>query len=78
MASVGCKLSYFCLYLRTLMWGSIVGAMFYISPTLTTLMLALVPPVSFGAVRTVQDLMECFHQLLPTGILRPLPQEAVQ
>jgi hypothetical protein len=28
-----------------------VGAMFYLSPTLTALMLAVVPPVSLGAVR---------------------------
>lgn len=27
-----------------------VGAMFYLSPTLTTLMLTVVPPVSLGAV----------------------------
>lgn len=29
---------------------SVVGAMFYLSPTLTLLMLAVVPPVSLGAV----------------------------
>jgi hypothetical protein len=28
----------------------LVGAMFYVSPTLTMLMLAVVPPVSLGAV----------------------------
>jgi hypothetical protein len=28
-----------------------VGAMFYLSPTMTMLTLAVVPPVSFGAVR---------------------------
>ena len=28
-----------------------VGAMFYLSPTLTVVMLAVVPPVSLGAVR---------------------------
>ena len=30
---------------------SAVGAMFYISPTLTFMMLGIVPPVSLGAVR---------------------------
>lgn len=50
MAGVGCALP--CLpllppYLNILT----VGAMFYLSPTLTMLMLAVVPPVSLGAVR---------------------------
>ena len=31
----------------------VVGAMFYISPQLTILMLAVVPPVSLGAVSTI-------------------------
>lgn len=32
----------------------LVGAMFYVSPTLTMLMLAVVPPVSLGAVWPIQ------------------------
>ncbi|KIK61248.1 hypothetical protein GYMLUDRAFT_43310 [Collybiopsis luxurians FD-317 M1] len=37
--------------LRAIVMSSVgLGAMFYLSPTLTTLMLCVVPPVSFGAV----------------------------
>jgi hypothetical protein len=32
--------------------ASLVGLMFYLSPTLTALVLAIVPPISLGAVST--------------------------
>ena len=49
MSSVGCE--YFInLPEPAMFWLCVVGAMFYVSPTLTMLMLAVVPPVSLGAV----------------------------
>jgi putative ABC transport system ATP-binding protein len=50
MSSVGCE----CLVCSSIIFHvnlPPVGAMFYLSPTLTLLMLAVVPPVSLGAVR---------------------------
>lgn len=50
--------------------------MFYVSPALTTLMLALVPPVSLGVVcRFPRSL--AYISLL-SGVLWPLPQKAVK
>lgn len=50
--------------------------MFYVSPALTTLMLALVPPVSLGVVRR---LLRPHTRVLPlSGFLRSLPQETVK
>lgn len=51
MSTVGCKFLF--LELQTLFRRHLVGAMFYVSPTLTMLMLAVVPPVSLGAVRCI-------------------------
>lgn len=50
--------------------------MFYVSPALTTLMLALVPPVSLGVVRWLHR--PSTHASPLPGFLRPLPQEAVK
>lgn len=49
MSSVGCAYLVCSYVLRINL--SLVGAMFYLSPTLTLLMLTVVPPVSLGAVR---------------------------
>ena len=50
--------------------------MFYVSPALTTLMLALVPPVSLGVVR---PLPHSFARALPLpGVLWSLPQEVIE
>lgn len=51
MASAGCKtISYNYKKRPNANDAALVGAMFYISPTLTLLMLTVVPPVSLGAV----------------------------
>ena len=50
--------------------------MFYVSPALTTLMLALVPPVSLGVVRRIP--CSFVHVSPLPGFLRSLPQEAVK
>lgn len=49
--------------------------MFYLSPTLTGLMLLVVPPVSLGAVRV----SSLYNVSLPrvTGLLWSLPQEVI-
>lgn len=53
--------------------------MFYISPQLTVLMLAVVPPVSLGAVSLLlhTEAPPVLTQYDP-GLLRPLPQAAIQ
>lgn len=51
--------------------------MFYLSPTLTLLMLAIVPPVSLGAVRhLLMAIAQLFNYF--TGILWSLPQETIK
>lgn len=42
----------------------VVGAMFYLSPQLTALMLCVVPPVSLGAVR-----VHLINSLFKTGVI---------
>jgi hypothetical protein len=51
--------------------------MFYLSPTLTALMLAIVPPISLGAVSVPDN--EPLYRLtvLFAGTLRPLSQETL-
>jgi len=50
--------------------------MFYVSPALTTLMLALVPPVSLGVVCWLPS---SIARVLPLpGVLRSLSKEAVE
>jgi len=50
--------------------------MFYVSPALTTLMLALVPPVSLGVVRC---LPHSFAHVSPlSGVLWSLPEKTVK
>lgn len=56
-----------------------VGAMFYLSPTLTLLMLAVVPPVSLGAVRSLSPSMLSYIILITSeGFLWSLPEKIVQ
>lgn len=50
--------------------------MFYVSPALTTLMLALVPPVSLGVVRWLARSLVRISP--PPGVLRPLPEKIVK
>lgn len=58
MSTVGCEYrSQFLLRLEIELKSCPVGAMIYVSPTLTMLMLAVVPPVSLGAV--------CFDPCIP-------------
>ena len=49
--------------------------MFFVSPTLTALMLAIVPPVSFGAVRLIHSPLASSELCL--GILRPVFEETL-
>lgn len=55
-----------------------VGAMFYISPQLTVLMLAVVPPVSLGAVSNMQQNHSCIAQISALGFLWSIPETAIQ
>jgi len=50
-----------------------VGAMIYVSPTLTMLMLAVVPPVSLGAVGSLYTVSSPNQLITLTGFLRTLP-----
>jgi len=50
--------------------------MFYVSPALTTLMLALVPPVSLGVVCWPPRTLTCVSFL--SGVLWSLLEEAVK
>jgi len=55
MASVGCAFVDFGCQKMFIQSRYVVGALFWISPTLTVLMLAVVPPVSLGAVCYTTD-----------------------
>ena len=51
MSTVGCEYHYqFLLKFEIALNSRLVGAMIYVSPTLTMIMMAVVPPVSLGAV----------------------------
>ena len=50
--------------------------MFYVSPALTTLMLALVPPVSLGVVCRFPRFLTCVSLL--SGVLWSLPEKVVK
>lgn len=54
--------------------------MFYISPKLTLLMLAVVPPVSLGAVSytKMQDLACILNRFVIIGILWPISEKAIK
>jgi hypothetical protein len=54
-----------------------VGAMFYLSPTLTLLMLAVVPPVSLGAVRS-SVMGHCIVLTILQGLLWSLFEKTVK
>ena len=58
MSTVGCEYQYqFLLKFEIALNSRLVGAMIYVSPTLTMIMMAVVPPVSLGAV--------CFNPYIP-------------
>lgn len=62
MSTVGCEYHLqFLLNLEIALKSRPVGAMFYVSPTLTMLMLAVVPPVSLGAVCFVHKIPYLFQ-----------------
>jgi hypothetical protein len=69
MASVGRMLSHGCLLRHSLIYSPIVGAMFYLSPQLTILMLGVVPPVSLGAVRIISSFITFVPINVTLGIL---------
>lgn len=50
--------------------------MFYVSPALTTLMLALVPPVSLGVVCWLPRTVTCVSPL--SGVLWSLLEKAIE
>ena len=50
--------------------------MFYVSPALTTLMLALVPPVSLGVVCWLPCTVTCVSPL--SGVLWSLLEKAIE
>lgn len=52
--------------------------MFYISPQLTILMLAVVPPISLGAVSEMHVGQVMKPDFVHTGVLWPIPQAFVE
>jgi hypothetical protein len=52
--------------------------MLYLSPTLTMLMLAVVPPVSLGAVSFLLGTIDALLLTGPPGLLWTLSQEALE
>ena len=78
MASAGRKSRLYCFAFNSVLKISTVGAMFYISPTLTLLMLSVVPPVVLGAVCTLLVPIFASKSLAIPGRIREVPQETVK
>lgn len=78
MSSVGRKCTISHHFLTAIVIRFLVGAMFYLSPTLTLLMLAVVPPVSLGAVRLHVDLACKLNIESLSGFLWSLLETVVQ